>query len=52
MGNSKSTGLSKITHKTLDTRMGMVGMYLGYGRMLLEAGDKVKTKLPSENKNY
>lgn len=50
MVNSKSIGLFKIPYKNLYIRMRIVGTYLGYGKMLLESGDKKKIKLPCGKK--
>lgn len=50
MRNSKSIGLFKISYKILYIRMRIVGTYLGYGKMLLELGDKKKIKLPCGKK--
>lgn len=50
MGNSKSIGLFKVSYKNLYNRMRVVGTYLGYGKMLLELGEKKKIKLPCGKK--
>lgn len=50
MGNRKSTGLFKLSITNLNIRMRVAGRYLGSSKMLLEPGDKMKTKLPSRIK--
>lgn len=49
--NSKSIWLFEIPITNLDIQMRTVCTYFGYSRMLLELGNKMKTKLPSEIKS-
>lgn len=48
--NGELIRLFKIPVTSLDVWMRIFGIYLGYSIMLLELGDKIKAKLPSNKK--